>query len=476
MNREKKSPIFLRRIVGPLLLLGLTAGAVNLFQSVQHEMLRDAEHDYGSFAIGLAMLVVLVRLINYVVFDVVFHLRTRTEAPALLREIAALLIFGLGLGSLLRLFLAVHLTTVLATSALITAVVGFALQDTLGNLFAGLSLHIENSLEVGDFVRVGDVLGHVEALSWRAVRVRTFYDSVLLISNSVAAREKLEVFPKATGPVASSFKILIEYKTPPTRVIRVLEKAAASVPGVSPSPRPLVLLSKFDDYAIEYEIRYWLDGFFELPKIDSAIKEKVWYVLRRERISIPIPHAVRINQQGEFQEAPRIASPEILKRVEILNPLTDAERSLLASRMNHCEYCPGEDIVVQGETDDSLYVVESGELSVLVVKPSGREVEVGTLSAGDAFGEMAILTGEPRSATVRAKSEAALFRVGKEALGTVLAANPRLPGEISQLAEERRDRTHGMLEAAGDSARFERGAHESILSRLARFFGLEEEA
>jgi CRP-like cAMP-binding protein len=144
--------------------------------------------------------------------------------------------------------------------------------------------------------------------------------------------------------------------------------------------------------------------------------------------------------------------------------------------MEHFDFCPGEDVVVQGESDDSLYVVESGELSVLVVKPSGREVEVGALGPGDAFGEMAILTGERRTATVRAKSEATLFRVGKAALGAILVANPRLPAEISNLAEERRERTQGLLEAAGDSARFERGAHESILSRLARFFGLEEQA
>ncbi len=168
-HHPPKTPLIIRRLIGPLLLLILAAGLVFVLKGFAHESLRDAEHDYGSFVIGLAILYFAVRLINYFVFDLVFRLRRGAEAPALLREIAALLIFGVGLALLLRFLLAVHLTAVLATSALITAVVGFALQDTLGNLFSGLSLHLEKSLEVGDLVRIGETIGLVEALSWRAI-------------------------------------------------------------------------------------------------------------------------------------------------------------------------------------------------------------------------------------------------------------------------------------------------------------------
>jgi small-conductance mechanosensitive channel/CRP-like cAMP-binding protein len=466
--------LWLRRTIGPLLFLLLVAAGV-LGARAFGRGLALPGRDYGLFLLGLAALFVFVRLANYVAFDVLFRLRRGAEAPKLLREIAALAVFLAGLAVLLHGVLSVRLTGVLATSALITAVVGLALQDTLGNLFAGLALHLERSLQVGDMVRVGEILGTVEELSWRAVKVRTLLDSRLLVPNNVAAREKLEVFPRSARPIGQSFRILLDSNVSPQRVMELLERTVGTVRGVVAQPPPVVYLHSFGEYAVQYEVRYWLEDYSRFLQIDSDVHERTWYALAREGLSIPLPVSIRYQYTRSWEtEAPAASSgAAILDNVEILAPLSPVEREKLRGRMKHVVFAPGENVFHEGSQAHSLYVVERGELAVFAAGPEGGEVEVGTLAAGDAFGEMALLTGEPRSATVRARSEAALFRIDKDAFAEVLSANPRLMGEIGRLMEDRRERRDDALGRARERQAAQTPAG-SLLFRIARYFGIDE--
>jgi len=151
--------------------------------------------------------------------------------------------------------------------------------------------------------------------------------------------------------------------------------------------------------------------------------------------------------------------------------LSAADREALRGRLVHTLFAAGEPVVEQGALADSLYVVDSGELAVLVDDGDGARVEVGTLSAGDAFGEMALLTGEPRTATVQARTEASLYRIDKDALAPLLKDRPQLAVEISRLIEGRRQKTQAALASTPRSTVAEDPG--SLLSRIARYFGLE---
>jgi len=470
-KRVTRAPLFLRRIIGPLLLAIVVAAVVLLVREMHMSRLKDATHDWGSFAIGVAVLLLLTRIINYLFFDVVFRLRRRTEAPSLLREMVAILVFSIGFALLLRSLLAVHLTAVLATSALITAVIGLALQDTLGNLFAGMALHLEKSLQVGDMVRVGEYVGFVEKLSWRAVRVRTLLDTIVLLPNGAAARERLEVFPRsAPAPIAYAIRIGLEYGAPPTKAIDVIKATAAAVPGVARVPPPRVYVVNFADFSIVSELRVWLDDYSMFQPIESAIRERLWYALRREGIGIPYPTSVRYQHVRPWTEPPPPVPPPILDRVDLLTPLTSEEREVLRSHLVHSAFAPGEAVVEQGALADSLYVVESGSLGVYL-EDDGSAIEVGELGAGDAFGEMALLTGAPRTATVKAKTAASLYRIDKDALAPILKENPKLAVEMSKLVAGRQEINAAMLASASRAE--ETAGGDSILSRIARYFGIE---
>jgi CRP-like cAMP-binding protein len=226
----------------------------------------------------------------------------------------------------------------------------------------------------------------------------------------------------------------------------------------------------FGDFSVGYLLRFWLDDYSMFQPIESAIRERLWHALRREKITIPYPTSVRFQHVRPWIDPPPPAPPEILDRVDLLTPLTEDERQMLQQRLIHAVFAPGEPVVVQGALADSLYVVESGELGVFVDGDNGGLVEVGALGPGDAFGEMALLTGEPRTATVRAATEASLYRIDKEALAPLLKDNPTLAIEMSKLIEGRREKTQAMLASSTRSP--EETAEHSVLSRIAHYFGL----
>ena len=213
----EKLPYLVRRLLGPVALV-VTAVAIVLLLSTLGVPTSDArDRDFGTLAIGIAVALVVTRVLDYVFFDVAFRFRRKVAAPALLRQIVGLLVFGIAVAFLFHEVLGVELTGMIATSAVLTVVIGLALQDTLGNLFSGLALHLEKTVQVGDIVRSGEIFGTVEEMSWRAFKLRTMEGNVLLIPNSVASRERLEVFPRPGRPSRPRLATCLESRPTPSR-------------------------------------------------------------------------------------------------------------------------------------------------------------------------------------------------------------------------------------------------------------------
>jgi len=251
----------------------------------------------------------------------------------------------------------------------------------------------------------------------------------------------------------------------------VIRETAIGVPGVAAVRPPRVYVVNFADFSIVYELRVWLEDYSMFIPVETAIRERLWFALKRAGIAIPYPTSVRFQHVRPWQEPPPIEPPPILDRVELFSPLTNDEREVLRSHLVHVAFGPGEPVVEEGDVADSLFVVESGELSVLLLHPDGALVEVGNLGPGDAFGEMALLTGEPRAATVKAKTTASLYRIGKDALAPVLKGNPTLAVDMSRLVEGRRVINEAMraISPKGGTP----AVADSVLAKVARYFGLE---
>jgi small-conductance mechanosensitive channel/CRP-like cAMP-binding protein len=460
-----------RGVVPAFVIFALVAGAVLLLSRL-HVPLTDARsHDYGAFAIGLAGALLLTRIADFLFFDVAYELRRGTAAPALVRQIVSLLIFGVALGALFQVVLAASLPALFATSAIITAVVGLALQETLGNLFSGIALAFERTVQVGDMVRAGDGVGLVEQLSWRAIKVRTMEGQVVLIPNILASRERLDVFRRGGPPMARVLRVNLHYELSPTRARGALEASLRNLPGLAPHPSPRAYLHSFADWSVVYELRYWLEDYARYLEVDSAVRERVWYELEREGIAFAYP----LIRQHQFSGGPlprldqSSAVAAAIDGSELFAPLSPAERAQLSAGARALPFAAGETIVREGDTTSSMFVIASGRAAVSVASGTAQSQKLALLEPGSGFGEISLLTGEPRTATVRAIEESLLVEIDKATLAPVLRANPSLVEKLDAIILERRRHTAGTL----DSARAAAGEEpEPLRARIARFFGL----
>ena len=424
---------------------------------------------------------VVVQVLRFFVLDVMFLRAQGHRAPALVHVVAALgLYFVLGLLIAGGVF---HqtLTGAIATSAVASVVLGLALQETLGNFFAGIALQIEQPFRLGDVIRTGEQEGRVEAFNWRATTIRTVNDSRIAIPNAVVAREAVEVFP-ATGLSRRMLAIPAPYGAAPQRIIGLVRGALTGVPGVSERTPPQVRLGAFDASSISYEVLYWIEDYLRVGNVDAQIRERVWYAFARNGISIPFPHEVQIpyqdlsavsNGEGEADglENPDEERARWLGEVALFTPLSQEERLRLAARARTLLYGPGEQILRAGSEGGSMFVVLRGRIEIRVPTPDGRTVRVAEITAGEVFGEMSLLTGEPRSADARAVGEVELLEVRKAEMKEALANNEALAEALARETSARlAERTVALAQA--DESREDPSTQASLLQKIRQFFDL----
>jgi len=192
-----------------------------------------------------------------------------------------------------------------------------------------------------------------------------------------------------------------------------------------------VWLSAYQDFTILYTVKFWIDDFAHYPTIESQVLKRVWYHFKREKIEIPFPIR-EIYHHGE--EAAGVTLTEDvhrLKDIEFLQVLSDEQLSELAQRLGRQIFAPGETICRQGEPGETFYIIKDGQIEVSTADGQGRSVPIRKMAAGDFFGEMSLLTGEPRSATVTALKETDVLVMNKEDMRCMLEENSQLAEHIS---------------------------------------------
>ncbi len=462
-----------RRILPALAVLALVFGMVLLFSSFEVPLSDAKGRNYGAFIVGLAGALVAIRLADVLIFEVGYRIKRGTAAPDLLRQIVSLVLLAIALGVLFQVVLSASLPALFATSAIITAVIGLALQETLGNLFSGVALALERTVQVGDMVRSGETIGLVEQLSWRSIKVRSMEGHTILIPNSVASRQRLEVFRRGGLPIARVLRVALEYDLPPARARAALEEAVRDLKGLAAHPKPLAVLESFADFAVQYDLRYWLEDYARYIEVDSEVRQRVWYVLSREKIAFAYP----VIRQHQYAAGPlRLADSQSRIRAaidasELFRPLSPSEREGLAAGARLLQFGAGETVVREGDAGESMFLLADGRVGVSAHGKSDESQSVALLDAGSAFGEISLLTGEPRLATVRTLEESVLVEIDKATLAPILEENPSLVGELDAVVLERRRHTAGQLEKARPGSAGE--TPRSLRTKIARFFDLK---
>ena len=357
---------------------------------------------------------------------------------------------------------------VATASAVSAVVIGFALQDTLGNAFAGLAIQMEKPFRVGHWIRVADFEGRVAEITWRATKLRTKSGNFVVVPNNVMSKEAITNFSEPAAPTRLQVEVGASYLVPPAEVKKALHEAVTNCPKVLKTPDPDVVLVDFANSAITYRVRFWIDDYERDERARDEVRTAIYYAFGRHAIEIPWPIQVEYSRQEPPADPPEriLERARILGGVTIFGSLAETERERMAASARERLYGDGDAIVRQGEAGSSLFVLIAGTAAV-TVEPGG---EVARLGPGDYFGEMSLLTGEPRTATVSARGDCRVFEIEAAMFREVAAANPAVPEKVGAAALQRRVELQAVRDSAAAAVTPE--ATSSLLLRMKRFLGL----
>jgi small-conductance mechanosensitive channel/CRP-like cAMP-binding protein len=411
--------------------------------------------------------------------------RVRLRTPRILQDIVV------GLAAVITVLVVaaragINLSGLIATSAVLTAVIGLALQDTLGNIVSGLALQTDGSIHLDDWIKVGDVTGRVVDIRWRYTAVETRNWETVLFPNSQLVKGQVVILGRRKGQPRQWRRWVwfnVDFRFSPTEVIDAVTEAlrSADIEHVSKEPAPNCVLMDFQESYARYALRYWLTDLAIDDPTDSAVRFRIYFALRRSGLPLSIPaHAIFMTEQtrkrgDRKQQREHDRRVRMLARVDVFSKLSADERSALADALLFAPFTKGEVMTRQGAEAHWLYIIADGEAAVRLAVGDELEQEVARLRAGDFFGERSLLTGEKRSATVVALTDVECWRLDKAAFQELLNRRPEIADEV---AEELANREVGLTRVREDlsaeaASRRSMEMKQDLVHKIRRFFRLD---
>jgi small-conductance mechanosensitive channel/CRP-like cAMP-binding protein len=475
-----------RRLRRSVLLFGLYLVVVLATSALAYARVPDVVLGF-SLASDLLRVLLIINLAALALFDLLLPL-ARWDFPDILHDLTVGAAYLVAAGWLMH-HAGVNLTSIIATSAVVTAVIGLSLQATLGNIVGGIALQVDDSLDEGDWIELENKQqGQIRQIRWRHTVIETRDYDTLIVPNGQLMSQTIKILGKRNGgPVKHRMWVYfcVDFRFSPADVIAAVNKALCSAPiqGVVPEPAPHCICHDLarenrDGYVL-YAVRYWLEDLARDDPSSSNVRERVYSALKRADIPLAIPAAALFLEQEDSAKAERKEKRAVqsklqtLDAIELFEHLDADERRALANSARRTPFGRAEVITRQGATANWLYVLAKGEVDVRVSTPEG-ERRVAVLTAPSFFGEMALMTGQPREATVVALTEVECLRIDKADFQGILQRRPAIAERISEILAARRvelDAARGGLDAEGRSQRL---SHENlrILTGIRQFFGL----
>lgn len=393
------------------------------------------------------------------------------EAPRLLADTTALVVFVAVLLGVLQFIYEKEVPGLVAGSGVVAIILGLAMQDLLGNIFGGLSIYLEKPFKPGDWLHVENQDARVVEITWRSTRLINTDDVLIDVPNASIVKQSITNYERPTRPHALRIAVGLHYEVPPARAQQVLRDATASVPGVLSSRRPVVWVTDFADSSVNYEIKFWIEDHRFAPRIRSDVRSHAWYALKRAGMEIPFPIVTLYRgRHVDTEKVAREVATEALNKHAILSFFSEEQRKELVRHSRVALFAPNDLVIEQGAAGDSMFLIVSGKTEVRFTHGDTTEV-VATFGPGDCFGEMSLLTGESRTATVVATEEVQTVEITRDVLTPLIHATPDVLNRLSDLLAERQAANEKLGSGAIQPA--ERAAHRAtILHRLRRFFSV----
>jgi len=415
-------------------------------------------------ALALAQLIAL-HVFSILFFRILFH---RFGLPVIVSDIVVIVGYAVIVLSLLA-RLGVNVSGLIATSAVLAAVIGLALQELLVNVIGGLALHADGAIRKGVWIKSEHGIGKVLHVRLRHTVIQTPDNDTVLIPNHSLMKVAVTI-------ISDRKRCLVRFRVGaghrPTAVIRIVEKAlrGSAIKGIAADPKPECVVFEAHPQHIDYGIYAWVTtpGFSDAPL--SRVLSRAYFAMERAGIPLAsIPTTLHLERQKPKDDHETMATAA-LRQVPMWRTLTHEELQILRARLKRLSYGPGETIVRQGDSGASMFVILGGSVSVTLAGDSGHVEQLATLEPGSFFGEMCLMTGGKRTASVIALDEVECGELEKHDVADILLRRPELAQQISDVLDKRQIALFSMREKLQSKQEVE--SKSDLLTLIQEFFGI----
>jgi small-conductance mechanosensitive channel/CRP-like cAMP-binding protein len=462
-------------LVAFVLLLALRIWAVP-------EIMADLPAPYGGVVVhtlGVALIlagaVFVDRLIRRLYWDGYLRRKRNQETPALIEDIVtvALIVIGISIG--LSFEAGMSVTGIITAGGATAIVIGIALQNVIQDLFAGLSINFDRSYAIGDQLTIFSdqfpeaKYGRVTGITWRSTYLLLTDGRRLMIPNRLVTSNPVLNHSRPPGPKRHAIELQVDIRFPSDRATSILLGEAFKIArekGFSRSPEPSVLLSQLGQDAAFYKVRIYADPDEIEPETALAVVTAAMHrAMLRHGMPAP-PYQVEMVPSPEGQRD--FGEREVRQALHHVNLFSGAlNDQQFAALKEHCTVLDiprGKTFIRQGDTTASMFVIMEGAARVVVEKSGGETRDVAVLAGGEIVGEMSLMTGAPRTATVTAITPMRVIEIAKPAIEDLLKGSPDLLQRFSHVLAERQRELAALHDArAADT-------ESDLLSKMKKFF------
>lgn len=371
-------------------------------------------------------------------------------------------------------------SSVIATGAIVSAVLAISLQATLGNILGGVALQLDGSISEGDYIQLENGRhGRVRAVRWRHTLLETSDETTIIVPNALLLANNITVVvPRDSHQLARNavtFSVALGHA--PAQVVKLVTEglARSPIPNVATSPRPSCVCTELrNDFGFAtYAARFHVQDVTRRDETDSAVRARIHTILMR--------HSIPLSSKDRITTPTPESVLETLRSVALFQSCTEDELQLLAEDVTFVPYHAGEVIVRQGTMAKWLYIMKAGTVEVRArIDADGpgpwpeQSGVVATLHAPDFFGENGVLLGGERNADVVAQTDVECLRIGRDAINRLMEARPEIASELSEKLAARQVALEEVRTDLDEAARARRTEREQARIRdgIMRFFGL----
>lgn len=372
-------------------------------------------------------------------------------------------------------------SSLLASTAVVTAVIAFAMQDTLGNILAGLALQLDHSVRIGDWIELPEFSGKVIQVQWRHTAIITLFGEKILIPNSYLMKTHVKVIGGGAVPKRRRTVLFYaEFNIMPSDVISLIEStlADAKLEDIDSHEPPVCMVTDFANGLVTYAVRYWLLDPSAPGAADSIVRQHIHAVFQRNgwQMAAPGMDLSLVSRRAKQTEYSQIIQHSIenkvdlLKSVDLLKPLTHEELVSMAGKLKTVHYVKGSLIARQNEVGNSMFIIKKGVAGIWL-EQHGYQQKVAEVGVSEVIGEMSLMTGDPRRATITALSDMVCYELSKTEFEDTLKQRPELMDMFANLLTMRNQSLTKQRDNMQNVQTYNYDERKLILQRIRNWFG-----